>query len=295
MSESVTITVLKWDEYNPRKDLKSMPWFRIAADIGYSKTLYKLPVEAKWFWIFVLSTCAKEVSGTVEMEIDYLADYSGIEQESVKKYLEIFEKRKLISLDPNEPDRIRSASSGTILGDNENVPKRRGENGDENRKEDGEKNGVAGADPFLIFNDPVFEKASISKTLEWLDLYDAEFIKAQIPKLKEWSRAKKPPKAWDTFFEDWFERGYPDYLNRKKKPKKRSAGQEANALAYANNAYQSIINGGTLKPWKGDTPVDFEFLEKFGNTEKILNSTPAQKHGLLLDIKDVYLEIFDTG
>lgn len=108
------IKVLNWVEYNPRKDLKSMPWFRLNSDIGYSEKLFGLPNEAKWFWIFILSTCARKTNGEISINFNYTSYHSGVSEKNIKKYLELFENKGLLQI-TNGSDLI---STDTI----ENVP-----------------------------------------------------------------------------------------------------------------------------------------------------------------------------
>ena len=296
MNDTVTITVSKWEEYNPRKDLKSMPWFRIAADIGYSPTLYKLPVEAKWLWIFILSTCAKNISDTIEMEIDYLADYSDVSAENIKKYLTEFERRKLILLNPIESDRIRSSQIGVILDDQESVPKRRGENGEENREEEsrGDESAVAPTPPDF-FKDFIFKDCPKTKLTLWASKFDHDFILEELPKVKDWIKTKPPKKAFHVFFEDWLNRGYPSFQERKLKPKKVSPEIDANAKRFASEFYENVMKGTDEEPWLGNTNFDFEIMEKIGDLSKIRNSKPSQKQQIMSEIKAVILKAMDTG
>lgn len=111
------IEVVTWEKYNPRKDLKSMPWFRLNADIGYSETLFELNPEQKWLWIFVLSTCTKKCSGRITVNPRFFAYHSGVREQNILKHIQVFVKRGLIRL-TNESDRI---STDQI----ENVPNER--------------------------------------------------------------------------------------------------------------------------------------------------------------------------
>jgi len=101
------IEVVSWDKFNPRKDLKSMPWFRLSGDIGYSETLFELTPEQKWLWIFTLSTCTKKVSGKIHVNPKFFAYHSGVKEQNVLKYMQVFENRGLIR-STNGSERIRT-------------------------------------------------------------------------------------------------------------------------------------------------------------------------------------------
>ncbi|MGB0454851.1 MAG: hypothetical protein ACPGJV_14170 [Bacteriovoracaceae bacterium] len=103
------IEILSWDKFNPRKDLRSMPWFRLESDIGYSETLFGLDAEAKWLWVFILSTCARKMKSSFEANFDYMSFHSGVSVEKVKRYLELFENKGLVQV-TNESDRVTNES-----------------------------------------------------------------------------------------------------------------------------------------------------------------------------------------
>ena len=113
---SIEISINNWDEYNPRKDLKSMPWFRIQSDIGSSESLFGLKPECKWLFIFLLSHAAKKLTGDFCLEPNYITHYSGVQQSDILKYLKQLETNGLVRI-TNESDRITNGS----------VPKRREE------------------------------------------------------------------------------------------------------------------------------------------------------------------------
>lgn len=297
----IVIEIIKWEDFNPRKDIKSMPWFKLASDIGYSETLFGLDTCAKWLWVFLLSTCAKKISGRVSTTVSYIAHYSGVHADLIMGILEEFEGRGLIKINPPEtspavpdrdPDESVQVQNGVTEVPDGSVSKKRGEEKREDKNR-GEENGDATPDPFLIFNDPVFKNASIEKMLKWANEYDPKFIEAQIPKLQEWIKVKRV-KAWDTFFEDWFGRGYPEYVARKNKPKKLSPEIEASVSAQTNYIYKKIMDGGRENPWTGQSDFEFNFLENFGSVAKVLNSTKSRDE-IRAEIRAVVIATMDTG
>lgn len=92
------IELLSWGKFQTRKDLKSMPWFKIQSDIGYSETLFGLSAEQKWLWIFTLSTCARKISPEIEINIDYFSHNSGVKKEVIVKTMQIFENKGLVRI-----------------------------------------------------------------------------------------------------------------------------------------------------------------------------------------------------
>lgn len=132
------IEVLSWSKYNPRKDIKSMPWFKLQSDIGYSEDLFELKPEQKWLWIFILSTCARKLSGTIKLSIDYITHYSGVDKEIIEETLQVFGTIGLV--------RITDAS---VRIPSESVCKRREE---ERREEENRQDATTDRDRVIVIN-----------------------------------------------------------------------------------------------------------------------------------------------
>ncbi len=102
------IEVCNWLKYNPRSDYKTMPWLRLESDIGQSKKLFSLGPDQKWLWIYLISKVAEEFTesnrtGTIEIDLEYLAFYSGVAPDRVASALEHFKKKGLIRIDGDPP------------------------------------------------------------------------------------------------------------------------------------------------------------------------------------------------
>lgn len=124
------IEVNNWDEYNPRKDLKSMPWFRVESDIGTSEKLFSVPAEGRWLWIFILSTCAKKHSGKINLNIEFTSHQTGISTKKIKEYIQAFENIGLVT-DLSNSDRSSSSSRSNPIG---NVPNEHNEHNEHNEQ-----------------------------------------------------------------------------------------------------------------------------------------------------------------
>jgi hypothetical protein len=74
--ETITISIVGWEKFNTRKDLKSMPWFKLDSKIVYSQSLFGLSPKAKWFWVCLISWGAQKVSGEISLELDYASHHS---------------------------------------------------------------------------------------------------------------------------------------------------------------------------------------------------------------------------
>lgn len=95
------IEIKNWEKYNPRKELKTLTWLRLDADIGFSESLFGLDPDARWLWIFTLSLSAKKNSASFLVDIDYVSFHSGVKKDFIEKYLVLFEQRGLIEIKSN--------------------------------------------------------------------------------------------------------------------------------------------------------------------------------------------------
>jgi len=90
------IEINGWSQYNPRKELKSMSWFKLQSDIATSRKLFQLTPEQKWLWIFILSECAKNNTSSYKIDLEYISFYSGVTISVIEESIKIFSNRDLI-------------------------------------------------------------------------------------------------------------------------------------------------------------------------------------------------------
>jgi hypothetical protein len=131
---SVKIDIANWDKYNPRKDLKTMPWIRLESDIGFSESLFGLPSAAKWTWVFILSYSAKKKTGIFEIDFNFLAHHTGCTEKELKNFLNEFFARGLLLVDSsssritNESVRITNVSRTNPIESVPNITNRTEQN-----------------------------------------------------------------------------------------------------------------------------------------------------------------------
>ena len=94
------IEVLNWDKFQPRKDLKSLKWFRLEADLIFSQSLFGLTPAEKWFFIFILSSCAKHNSNILKLDVCYAHHNSGLSEKDILNAIENLQKNQLINYTP---------------------------------------------------------------------------------------------------------------------------------------------------------------------------------------------------
>ena len=104
------IKVHGFHRFNPRKDLKSMPWLRLENDFYDKEDFFDEDVNATWLFIFLLCQCAQKVSNEIELSEKYLISKSKLTKKQFFEAISRLKAKSLISFDTNESDRISSDS-----------------------------------------------------------------------------------------------------------------------------------------------------------------------------------------
>jgi len=170
IEDFMKITINNWAKYNPRHDLKSVPWVRVSATIGYDRDLHGLSSGQKWLWVFCLCEAGREnKNGVFGYTTKWLVDASGCTESEVVGGLKHLSNQGLINI-TNGSDRIRSDLDGDLTVTNGSVPnvtERNGteRNGTERKKR--EKKTTCVRTP-LSSHDPEFSIMERSLGEDWL-------------------------------------------------------------------------------------------------------------------------------
>lgn len=208
MARQINISIKNWDIYNPRRDLKSMPWVRLQGDIAFSESLFGLTAEAKWLWIFLLSYSSKKMSGDFQIDESYLSHYSCVTASKIENYLNVFLERGLLSIKSgtsritNESDRITNESDHN---QNDFVPNER-----TNERTNVIVNGRVDythpleLDPEKVNNSSFQEKADGLAEM-WNDMAELNNLpKVKIPVSADRVKAMTPAMKEFTNIDDWY-------------------------------------------------------------------------------------------
>ena len=87
----IKITILNWEKYNPRNDVKNGSWIRLEIDVCTGPSLFGLSIIERAVWIFLLTQCAKD-RGTAEITPEWCA-HNGFEANIVNGALEKLENK----------------------------------------------------------------------------------------------------------------------------------------------------------------------------------------------------------
>lgn len=120
--KKIKYTILGFKKFNPRSDLKSMPWLRLQNDFYDKEDFFDADVNTIHLYIFLLCQCAQKVSDTVEMNEKYLINKSKLTNKAFYTALSTLIDKSLISLVTNESDRVRSNPLLTNEQNEQNEP-----------------------------------------------------------------------------------------------------------------------------------------------------------------------------
>ena len=70
----VSISINKWEDYQPRKDLKALTWFRVNTNIFDGNTYFKIKNDGLVVLLFVLSIAAKDNENEFELDLEFAED-----------------------------------------------------------------------------------------------------------------------------------------------------------------------------------------------------------------------------
>ena len=104
------ITIVNFKKFNPRSDLKSMPWLRLQNNFFDEEDFFDEDVNTTWLFIFLLCQCAQKVNQTLELREKYLISKSKLTKKQFHDALNRLKDKGLILLEANESDRISTDS-----------------------------------------------------------------------------------------------------------------------------------------------------------------------------------------
>lgn len=96
MNNKIKIELVNWEKYNPRKDLKTMSWFRVENNLPEHSAFFELTNDGKWFFIWILCQAAKKNKELLIFDLNYAEHFSGVKKEQITEILQILHEHELI-------------------------------------------------------------------------------------------------------------------------------------------------------------------------------------------------------
>lgn len=78
------VEILKWSEYNPRKDYRHPRWFALSNRFLEDPQFFEFSSDEKLAWIYILSQASQKNSGKVEISTKHASRVCGISEKTLK-------------------------------------------------------------------------------------------------------------------------------------------------------------------------------------------------------------------
>lgn len=110
--EDVTITIIKWDDFNGKETEKTPNWCKIHINIGSSRSLFGLNFTQKWLWICVLCEAKRAKCKTFKLNLAYAAQHWGFTQNQLIQSLNALKNVGILRLNSElAPRRLEKNST----------------------------------------------------------------------------------------------------------------------------------------------------------------------------------------
>lgn len=96
MAKLLDIEILKWDEFNPKRDQKTYTWLRLSNDILTDPKLFGLDAEQKLCWIEVLCQASKKNCGQIRINLDQIAHVAHVKVAKIEQLIDFLVAAEVI-------------------------------------------------------------------------------------------------------------------------------------------------------------------------------------------------------
>jgi len=101
------ITIVNWEKYNPRSDVKHTTWFRVENTLLDDAAIYRLDNDAKMVWIALLARASQHMSGAFELEVGQISARLRVMDAKVEESLKDLQLAKRIQIYASRPRTAR--------------------------------------------------------------------------------------------------------------------------------------------------------------------------------------------
>lgn len=107
------ITIVNWEKYNPRKDVKASSWLRLENNFCASPHLFKYDNDQKMVWVYLLCEASKRQKGDVVVDFHLVGAVLKITPDKAADTVQAFETDGLITLRPRNAHVTRTSRPRT--------------------------------------------------------------------------------------------------------------------------------------------------------------------------------------
>jgi hypothetical protein len=95
-SDQITLTIQNWTDFQPRKDLVSLTWFRVNADIFDGETYYSLKNDGLIFLLFIISKASKKNNPAVTFGLEFVSEKLKLKKADILSFIKILEQNQIV-------------------------------------------------------------------------------------------------------------------------------------------------------------------------------------------------------
>ena len=95
--DEFSLKIPNWDKYNPRKDYKSIPWFRMEASIFDDPSYTRLTSFGQHLFTFLLASCARLNSDSCRINVGLTSSKTHMSPKSIRGALDDLETNQLVN------------------------------------------------------------------------------------------------------------------------------------------------------------------------------------------------------
>jgi hypothetical protein len=206
--QCIDVSIHNWAEFQPRKDLKELTWFRIDTSIFDGETYFTIKNDGLVVFIYLLSLAAKKNRPDISINLLFAQEKLKMKKEQILSSIDKLEELQIL----HKSVQIRTDLSPTIHNNTNKQYKQT--NITNNTYSEQSALPIASDKVEIVLTS--FDKVLIKKELieSWAETYDQEFLKLSLNEMKNWVLAnshKKPKSDWPRFMNNWFKRGWEQY------------------------------------------------------------------------------------
>lgn len=123
-SQSLSITILNWHKFNPRKDVKASSWFRLEHSLFEDPEFFDLTHSQLLFWIYLLSNASKKNGDTFILSFAHAERIGRFKVSDIKEALDVLESAGRIYVNDTPTLRARHVCDADTNATNERTDER---------------------------------------------------------------------------------------------------------------------------------------------------------------------------
>lgn len=105
IGETIEITILNWEKYNERKNLKASSWFRLSHDLFERPSFYALTRSELCFWIYLLCLASRRSSAVLGLNLAHARTVGRFKKPVVAGAIRKLEQIQAISVNNSQKKR----------------------------------------------------------------------------------------------------------------------------------------------------------------------------------------------